>query len=71
MHMLSFPLLPCSQYAKEWKGFKMMQGVVESFVYVTAVEYGKYGHKLGQGLVPPAGQLMYLGLCMLVLGAQG
>ena len=31
----------------------MMQGIVESFVYVTAVEYGKYGHKLGQGLAPP------------------
>ena len=31
----------------------MMRGVVDSYVYVTAVEYGKYGHELGQGLAPP------------------
>ena len=50
-HMLSFPLLPCSPSSKEWKGSKMLRGVVDS--YVTAAGYGKYGNKLGQGVAPP------------------
>ena len=50
-HMLSFPLLPCYPYANEWKGSKRMQGVLDS--YLTAAGYGKYRHKLGQGVAPP------------------
>ena len=58
-HMLSFPLLPCYPYADEWKSSKMMlQGM------------GSMGTRLGRGWLHLAGQLMYLGLGILVPGDQ-
>ena len=68
VHMLYFPLQPCSPYAKEWKGSKMMPGFVDN--YVTAAGMGSMGTSLSRGWLLTA-QLMYPGLGILVLRAQG